>query len=65
MPNLQTATSGLETVNRTMPGYSLGQLFVVRTAGVDPATGKRIFLNKNGEKIYYQFYAALNFFQWS
>jgi hypothetical protein len=32
MPNLQTGTSGLETVNRTMPGYSLGQLFVVRTA---------------------------------
>ena len=65
MPNLQTATSGLETVNRTMPGYSLGQLFVVRTAGVDPATGKRIFLNKNGEKIYYQFYAAPGTFQWS
>lgn len=65
MPNLQTATSGLETVNRTMPGYSLGHLFVVRTAGVDPTTGKRIFLNKNGEKIYYQFYAAPGTFQWS
>ena len=65
MSNLQTSTSGLETVNRTMPGYSLGHLFVVRTAGVDPETGKRIFLNKNGEKVYYQYYAAPGTYQWS
>lgn len=65
MSNLQTSTSGLETVNRTMPGYSLGHLFVVRTAGVDPNTGKRIFLNKNGEKVYYQYYAAPGTYQWS
>lgn len=65
MPNLQTATSTLETVNRTMPGYSLGHLFVVKTGGIDSATGKRIFINKSGEKIYYQYYAAPGTFQWS
>ncbi|MFT3918529.1 SusC/RagA family TonB-linked outer membrane protein [Cloacibacterium sp.] len=65
LPSIQTATSGLETVNRTMPGYSLGQLFVVRTGGVDAATGKRIFMNRFGEKIYYQYYAAPGTFQWS
>ena len=65
MTNLQTATSGLETVNRTMPGYSIGYLFVVRTGGVDPTTGKRIFINKNGEKVYYQYYAAPGTYNWS
>ncbi len=65
MLSLSTATSGLETVNRTMPGYSIGQLFVVKTGGVDPTTGKRIFINKNGEKVYYQFYAPAGEYQWS
>jgi TonB-linked SusC/RagA family outer membrane protein len=62
---LQTGTSGLETVNQTAPGYSLGQLWVVRTAGVDPATGKRIFLNSAGQKVYYQFYAPAGQFNYS
>ncbi|WP_461065093.1 SusC/RagA family TonB-linked outer membrane protein [Spirosoma horti] len=55
---LQTSTSSLETVNQTAPGYSLGQLWVVRTGGVDPATGKRIFINSAGQSVYYQYYAA-------
>lgn len=50
-----SATSGLETVSKTLPGYSLGQLWVVRTGGVDPATGKRIFINSAGNPVYYQF----------
>ncbi len=54
LPDIQTSTSGLETVNQTMPGYSLGYLWVIRTAGVDPVTGKRIFLNGSGQKVYYQ-----------
>jgi TonB-linked SusC/RagA family outer membrane protein len=52
--SLQTATS-LETVNQTQPGYSLGYLWVVRTNGVDPQTGKRIFVNSAGQNVYYQF----------
>ncbi|RZM12308.1 MAG: TonB-dependent receptor, partial [Pedobacter sp.] len=54
-----TATSGLETINKTVVGKSAGYLWVVRTAGVDPQTGKRIFLNGAGEKIYYQFGTVL------
>lgn len=65
MPNLQTATSGLETVNRTMPGYSIGYLFVVKTNGVDPQTGKRIFVNSKGENVYYQYYAPAGTYNWS
>ncbi|QMW01104.1 SusC/RagA family TonB-linked outer membrane protein [Spirosoma foliorum] len=62
---LQTTTSSLETVNQTQPGYSLGQLWVVRTNGVDPATGKRIFVNSAGQNVYYQYYAPSGQFNYS
>ncbi len=62
---LQTGTSGLETVNQSMPGYSLGYLYVVRTNGVDPTTGKRIFVNSAGQNVYYQFYAPTGEFNYS
>lgn len=58
-------STGLETVNQTAPGYSLGQLFVVRTNGVDPATGKRIFVNSAGQNVYYQYYAPTGQFNYS
>ncbi|PYF69399.1 SusC/RagA family TonB-linked outer membrane protein [Pedobacter nutrimenti] len=48
-----STTTG-ENVNRTAPGYSIGYLYVVRTAGVDPATGNRIFLNAAGRQVTYQ-----------
>lgn len=53
LTDIQTSTSSLETVNRTVPGYSLGYLWVVRTGGVDPATGRRIFYNAAGTPITY------------
>jgi len=62
---IQTATSGSETVNQTMKGYTEGYLWVIRTGGVDPGSGKRIFLNSAGQKVYYQFYAAPGQFQFS
>ncbi len=62
--SLQTATS-LETVNQTQPGYSLGYLWVVRTNGVDPTTGKRIFVNSAGQNVYYQFAPPTGQFQYS
>ncbi|MBS1509739.1 MAG: SusC/RagA family TonB-linked outer membrane protein [Bacteroidetes bacterium] len=65
LPSIQTSTSGLETVNQTMPGYSSSYLFVVRTNGVDPATGKRIFVNSAGQKVYYQYYAASGTYNYS
>jgi TonB-dependent starch-binding outer membrane protein SusC len=51
---IQTSTSGTETVNQTKTGYAEGYLWVIRTAGVDPAYGSRIFLNAQGEKVYYR-----------
>jgi TonB-dependent starch-binding outer membrane protein SusC len=54
LAEIQTSTSGLETVNKTMPGYSVGYLWVIRTAGVDPTTGKRIFIDANGNHVLYQ-----------
>jgi TonB-linked SusC/RagA family outer membrane protein len=48
-----TTTTG-ENVNRTAPGYSVGYLYVVRTGGVDPATGRRIFYNQAGRAVTYQ-----------
>ncbi|MEO6682586.1 MAG: SusC/RagA family TonB-linked outer membrane protein [Ginsengibacter sp.] len=54
LPFILTATSGLETVNRTQEGYPVGYLWVVRTDGVDAGTGKRIFLTKDGQRVYYQ-----------
>ena len=62
--SIQTATS-LETVNQTQPGYSLGYLWVVPTAGVDPTTGKRIFVNSAGQNVYYQYVAPAGQFNYS
>ncbi|HEX6192402.1 MAG TPA: SusC/RagA family TonB-linked outer membrane protein [Chitinophagaceae bacterium] len=59
LAEIQTATSGLETVNKTLPGYPAGYLWVIRTGGVDPATGRRIFVNQAGQNIYYQFGSLL------
>lgn len=53
LTNIQTTTSSLETVNETKVGYSEGYLWVIKTGGVDPTTGKRIFINSAGTKVYY------------
>jgi TonB-linked SusC/RagA family outer membrane protein len=52
--SILSATGGLESPSITIPGESLGMLFVTRTAGVDPATGRRIFINKDGDLVYFQ-----------
>lgn len=59
-----TATS-LETVSRTAVGYPIGSLYLVRNGGVDPASGRRILLNKAGQPVLYQFYVPAGQFQWS
>ena len=43
-----------EFPNRTIVGYPVGYFYLVRTAGVDPETGRRIFLNKAGTPVMYQ-----------
>lgn len=50
--NIPTATQ-LETASITAPGYSVGMHYVVETRGVDPTTGRRIFVNQNGEELIY------------
>lgn len=37
----------LETTNRTLVGQPIGAIWGVRTLGVDPATGRRMFQRKN------------------
>lgn len=46
-------TSTLEKTNVTSIGYSVGCLYAVKTAGVNPDNGQRIFINKNGQKVQY------------
>lgn len=65
LTSIQTSTSGLETVSQTMANYPLGYLWVIRTGGVDPETGKRIFVNSAGTKVYYQYYAATGTYNYS
>jgi len=60
-----TSTSGLETVSRTAVGYSAGSLWLVRSAGVDPATGSRVLLNSIGNKVLYRFAPGAGQFNWS
>ncbi|SKB78710.1 TonB-linked outer membrane protein, SusC/RagA family [Parapedobacter luteus] len=48
-----SSTSSLETVSISRVGSPLGMIYVARTAGVDPATGRRIFINAEGEQVYY------------
>ncbi|KYP13835.1 TonB-dependent receptor [Flavihumibacter sp. CACIAM 22H1] len=52
--NIISATGGLESPSITVVGQPLGMLFVTRTNGVDPATGRRIFINGAGQEVYFQ-----------
>jgi TonB-linked SusC/RagA family outer membrane protein len=47
------ATSGLETANITRIGESVGSIYAVETAGVNPATGQRVFINRQGQQVQY------------
>lgn len=38
----------------TLPDNPMGMINAVKTAGIDPASGRRIFLDQNGTKVYYQ-----------
>jgi len=49
-------TGGLEITNKTLVGQPVGGIFVVETRGVDPQTGRRIFVNSAGKEVefYYE-----------
>jgi TonB-dependent starch-binding outer membrane protein SusC len=48
-------TTQLERTNITRVGLPIGSFFMVRTAGVDAATGRRIFLDKDGREVLFNF----------
>ena len=48
-------TTQLERTNITKVGYQLGSFFLVRTNGVDPATGRRVFVNAAGQEVLFDF----------
>ncbi|QQL49141.1 SusC/RagA family TonB-linked outer membrane protein [Mucilaginibacter ginkgonis] len=49
------STSSLETANINRVGGSVGDLYIIKTAGIDPNNGRRIFLNAAGKQIEYTF----------
>lgn len=51
--DIQPATSGLERPSMVRVGESIGSFYAVRTAGVNPANGQRIFLYRDGTQVQY------------
>ena len=47
-------TSDLEISSITEVGKSAAQIYAVRTDGVNPENGRRIFINKDGERVQFQ-----------
>jgi TonB-linked SusC/RagA family outer membrane protein len=56
------STSSLEIANINKVGGSVGDLYIIRSAGVDPATGDRIFINGKGQKVLYTFNGTTHYF---
>lgn len=54
-----------ETTNVTRVGYSVGSLYGSKTAGVNPANGRRIFINAKGEQVQYSQVVASGESQWT
>lgn len=56
--DIQPATSGLERPSMIRVGESIGSFYVVRTGGINPANGQRIFYYRNGTAVQYNHAAA-------
>ncbi len=48
-------TGGLETTSKTVVGKPVGNILAVETRGVDPLTGRRVFVNKDGKEVLFYF----------
>ena len=46
---------GLETTNITVPGKSIGRLYLYPTAGIDKQTGRRIFITPEGKETLFMY----------
>lgn len=55
---IRSSTGGLETTNITVVGKPVGNLLAVETRGVDPQTGRRIFVNAAGKEVLYSHEAS-------
>ena len=60
-----TGTAGLEVASITRVGAPIGSLFVVKTAGINPENGRRIFVNKAGRQIQYTHVVATGQSRWT
>ncbi|OAV74762.1 Outer membrane cobalamin receptor protein, SusC/RagA family [Bacteroidales bacterium Barb7] len=49
--------------NITLPGYSIGQLYIRPSAGIDPETGRRIMIGKDGTEVLVQYENPGNYFR--
>ena len=48
-------TGGLETTSKTIIGEPIGNIFAVETRGVDPETGRRIYVNNAGKEVLFYY----------
>ncbi len=66
VPNILFGNVGGSTdcVSITLPGYSVGMIYAIRTDGVDVKTGRRIFLDGNGKKVLYEQVPVYGKSQW-
>lgn len=60
-----STTGSLETTNVTQVGGSIGSIFAVPTAGVNPENGRRIFVKKDGSLVQYDHSAATSAARWT
>lgn len=60
-----TTSSSSETTNITRVGYSVGSLYGAKTDGVNPANGRRIFINKEGERVQFSHVVAPGESRWT
>ena len=47
---LKGDNGGLEITNITVPGKSIGRLYIYPTSGVDPKSGRRVFITPEGDR---------------
>lgn len=62
-PNVQqiiTATGSLENTSITTVGYPIASIYAVKTNGVNPANGRRIFVNAAGREVQYLHQGGVN-----
>lgn len=56
------STSSLEITNINRVGGGVGDLYIIKSAGIDPANGRRIFINGKGVPIEYSFSGTTHYY---